>query len=416
MRPRRTGALVPALRIAAAIAVATAVAIAAGCRGEAPKAQRSDSLAALVDSLRPAVERVVGLRFRAPTRSAMRTREEVRAYLVHQLDAELPPAKLRGLQAAYRLFGFVPDSLDLRRLLLDLYTEQVAGYYDPDSTILFGVVGADPLQLRVVVAHEMVHALQDQYLSLDSILHEVDNNDRVSAAQAILEGQATVGSIRVLAGGQDVTARPEFWEMYREQVQQQQSATPVFAQAPLLIREGLIFPYLSGAEFMHWWSTSARADTVPFGSLMPASTEQILHPERYARGDVPVALRLEADSTALYEDVLGELEIGILQAQLAGRDQLGTPPAIGWGGDYFRVYGTPAGPALVWYVVWDNAAAAARFRSATGARLVKPGRAGYRAELDTLTIGGRPALRYVIAPTEWERWPSIPHALAGGDN
>ena len=70
--------------------------------------------------------------------------------------------------------------------------------------MLFGVAGAEREQLRLVLAHEMVHALQGQYLPLDSILDATDNNDRLTAAQAILEGQATLASIEVLAPGQDV--------------------------------------------------------------------------------------------------------------------------------------------------------------------------------------------------------------------
>ncbi len=77
---------------------------------------------------------------------------------------------MRGLETTYRLFGLLPDTLQLRALLLDLYTEQVAGYYDPDSATLFAVADADPAQLRLVLAHEMIHALQGQYLPLDSIL------------------------------------------------------------------------------------------------------------------------------------------------------------------------------------------------------------------------------------------------------
>ena len=113
---------------------------------------------------------------------------------------------MRGLETAYRLFGLLPDTLALRTLLLDLYAEQVAGYYDPDSATLFGVAGADRAQLRLVLAHEMVHALQGQYLPLDSILKSTANNDRLTAAQSILEGQATLASIAVLAPGQDVAA------------------------------------------------------------------------------------------------------------------------------------------------------------------------------------------------------------------
>ena len=101
------------------------------CRG-APPAEHDTSLARLVDSLRPQVEAVTRLHFKETPRSAMKTRNEVRAFLLQKLDEELPPERMRGIEAAYRLFGLIPDSLDLRTMLLDLYTEQVAGYYDPD--------------------------------------------------------------------------------------------------------------------------------------------------------------------------------------------------------------------------------------------------------------------------------------------
>jgi hypothetical protein len=114
----------------------------AACRG-APKQADGSGLARLVDSLRVPVEKAAGMRFKTAPRSAMRTREQVRAYLLAKLDEELTPPRLRGLEAAYRLLGLLPDTLSLRALLLDIYTEQVAGYYDPDSAMLFGVEGAD---------------------------------------------------------------------------------------------------------------------------------------------------------------------------------------------------------------------------------------------------------------------------------
>lgn len=379
-----------------------------GCRGEVRReVPARDRLARMVDSLRPPVERAVGLRFTGPVRSAMRTRDQVRGYLVRKLDEELPPRKLRGIETAYRLLGLIPDSLKLRGLLLDLYAEQVAGYYDPDSATLFGVAGADPAQLRLVLAHEMVHALQGQHLALDSILRASGDNDRLAAAQAILEGQATLASIEVLAPGQAVIRSPEFWQLYRRQVREQQGTMPVFARAPLVVRQALIFPYLEGAEFMRWWGQSPRADTVPYGPRMPTSTEQILHPERYARGDAPIAVALPADSTALHEDVLGENEIRVLLARLAGRDELDDARPLGWGGDRYRIYDAPGGPALVWYVAWDDAAARAGFLRRTRGRLDRTGRPGYRAELGEAEVAGRPGTRFVLAPVGWERWRSL---------
>ncbi|MGH7526685.1 MAG: hypothetical protein ACREMX_08265 [Gemmatimonadales bacterium] len=377
------------------------------CRGEARQAD-SDAFARLVDSLRTPVERATGLTFKTPPRSALRSREQVRAYLVRKLDEELKPVRLRGLETAYRLFGLLPDTVGLRSLLLDLYTEQVAGYYDPDSATLFGVQGTDRDQLRLVLAHEMIHALQGQHLPLDSILRETSNNDRLAAAQAVLEGQATLASLEVLAPGQGITRNPQFWELYREQVRAQQVSMPVFRRAPLVLREALIFPYLQGAEFMHWWESSPRADSFPYGPRMPVSTEQILHPERYARGDLPVALAFAADSGMTYEDVLGENEIRVLIARLAGSSEVQTVVPLGWGGDRFRLYDAAEGSALVWCVVWDDPRSAARFLESWGVGLKRSSKAGYRASLESVQIGERPGTRYVLAPERWPGWSALP--------
>jgi len=378
------------------------------CRGDAPTTSRTDLLQHLVDSLRTPVERAAGLTFKASPRVAIRSRQQVRAYLIRKLDEQLPPAKMHGLETTYRLLGLLPDTLQLRALLVDLYTEQVAGYYDPDSATLFAVADADPVQLRLVLAHEMIHALQGQYIPLDSILHDTSNNDRLTAAQAVLEGQATLASIEVLAPGQNVGTNPEFWELYHEQVRQQQSSMPVFAKAPLVVRESLIFPYLAGAEFLHWWETSPLRDTVPYGPRMPVSTEQILFPDRYLRGDLPVQLALPPSSEVIHEDVLGESEIRVFMARLTGAREVRVGGPIGWGGDRYRVFPTPSGPALVWYVVWDDTRSAERFTWGYGGKLRSTSREGYRTVLESFELGSKPSMRYVLAPISWEGWGDVP--------
>ena len=392
---------------ARALLGATILILIAGCRGTAPAKPGVEAVERLVDSLQAPVQRAAGLDFKQRPRVALRTREQVRAYLIRKLDEQLPPAKLRGLETAYKLFGLLPDTLELRSLLLDLYTEQVAGYYDPDSSTLFAVGDADPSQLRLVLAHEMIHALQGQYIPLDSILYEPSNNDRLTAAQAVLEGQATLASIQVLASGQDVTSSPEFWDLYRQQVRQQQSSMPVFAKAPLIVREALIFPYLAGAEFMQWWRTSQLKDTVPYGPRMPVSTEQILYPDRYLR-DVPVALSFTGPPERIYEDVLGESEIRVLMAHLSGRSEVRAGTPSGWAGDRYRVVATPAGAALIWYLAWDDKRSAERFTWGYGGKLRQTSREGYRTLLESLELEGKPVMRYVLAPIQWEGWGDVP--------
>ncbi|HKV75568.1 MAG TPA: hypothetical protein VJN95_13700 [Gemmatimonadales bacterium] len=384
----------------------------AGCRGRPVDTGAGSDLSRLVDSLRPAVERAAGLRFKRPPRAEIRTREQVRTYVVHQLEEALPGHKVEGLEAAYRLLGLLPDTLELRRLMLDLFTEQIAGYYEPDSTTLFAVAGADPAQLRVVLAHELVHALQHQYTPVDSLMHHPLDNDHNTAAQAILEGQATLVGLQVMVPTQNVTAMPEFWETFREQIRQQQSSMPVFKQAPRIIREGLVFPYLAGADFMRWWAGSEHRDTVPFGRLMPTSTEQVLHPSRYGRGDQPLLIHFKepGDSASNYEDVLGEFEIRVLTAELSGAPEVTTAVPIGWGGDRFRVELNKGGPALTWYTAWDDSASAEQFQQHTANLLARRRRLGYRMEVKRMDLSGHPAVRILLAPSAWSGWSHAPEA------
>jgi hypothetical protein len=86
---------------------------------------------------------------------------------------------------------------------------------------------------------------------------------------------------------------------------------------------------------------------------------------------------------------------------------------VGWGGDRFRVYEAPAGPALVWYVVWDDQRAADRFARTAGPSLGRTKRPGYRAQFDTLTVSGRATVRYVLAPAQWQRWGALPAVRVG---
>jgi hypothetical protein len=385
------------------------MALAVACRGTPPGSAQDRDIARLVDSLRPVVERAAGLRFTGPTRSALRSRDEVHAFLLARLREEFPERRQQGIEAVYRLLGMLPDTLDLKKLLLDLYTEQVVGFYDPQTSTLYGVQGADPAQLRFTLAHELVHALQHQYLPLDSILHLRADADQQAAVQAVLEGQATVASIRAIVPDASVLNQPGFWQLAREQVRQQSSTMKQFAGAPLALREDMVFPYLGGAEFMRWWDSARAGQPLPTLAALPRSTEQILHPDRYASGDQPVPVRFAGDSAGvLFEDTLGELEIQILATVLRGGGEVLTGAPIGWGGDRVRVYRSPGGPALVWYLVWDDATSAARFAGGPGSRLAAVKRAGYRTEVREVPGAARPTVRVVIAPEGWARWAALP--------
>ena len=401
-----------------AVVVGGGAAASVGCEQRARQVQDEAELKQAVQQMIPAVERATRLRFRRHPVILRRTREQVREYVIHKFDDDLPPAELVGAQAAYRLFGLIPDTLDLRRTMVDLLTEQVAGYFDPDSNALYVPTDIDPSQARLVISHELVHALQDQYLNLDSLVELKRQNDRRSAAQAILEGQATLAQILVLMPEQKIESLPNFWDL-RTALGGQQDQMKVFGSAPLWLRESLIFPYLGGAEFVRWFDRE-YVGKQPYGALMPISTEQILHPARYVAGDRPDRIVFEppalprgvrADSVR-YEDELGEFEIRLLLEQHLGDDSAAALLASGWNGDRYRLLGGAGGPpVLVWYTLWDDKASAGRFLKGLRAAWVRRrgnGQSGRRWEITPLLVSGVPVVRLVDAPSGWPGGKRVP--------
>ena len=355
--------------------------LAAGCTANGERAGSDDvdpSLEALVDSLVPGLERLSGLERIEPLQMAMQSRDEARAYIERQMEKEMSPERINALRTSYAALGLMPDTLDLHALLLELYTEQVIGYYDPETNRLYVIEGVDREMLRPVLVHELVHALQDQHVNLDSLIAsdaDVDavvlqSNDRQTAAQAAIEGHATLVMLAFLAeqmSGREIDplALPNPAMQLGSSMQQQNSQFPVFQRAPAIIRETMIFPYVSGAGFVHTVWKSRGEPT--FTDLIPTSTEQVLHPqERYLTTvDEPTTIELDVPAgwAAVYGNVLGEYE-----TRLWLREHLGVTASRasqGWDGDAFHLIATEQGDtAFVWWSVWDDEPAAQRFADA----------------------------------------------------
>ncbi|HEU4643921.1 MAG TPA: hypothetical protein VFS44_15840 [Gemmatimonadaceae bacterium] len=312
----------------------------------------------------PIIERGTGLKFKHPPVLETRTKAQVRQFLEERFRQELPDSEIQGEQLLYRRLGLIPDTLDLRKFMLDLLTEQVAGFYDPKTKKLYVVEGAPPEQVNMIVTHELVHALQDQYMNLDSVQDVKGANDRSMAAQAVIEGQATLVPIQALLG--PGAGMPAGWDRVREMIRENQTQMPVLASAPFVLQETLIFPYLTGAEFMRRFEAERKGET-PFGPNMPTSTEQVLHPDRYfaAHRDLPTRVDLPrpAAGSVLYADDLGEFETRLFLFQHLHDQPAALRGAAGWDGDRYEVVRTPRGDGIAWLTVWDSPVDAAEFSS-----------------------------------------------------
>jgi len=387
--------------------------VGSGRQSAAPAAD--SAIRALADRLLPEVETLSALPAREPLAVAVRTREELEGFLSRQLAEQLPPEKLDGLQRAYGRLGLLPPDLQLDDLLRSLLLEQVVGYYDAARDTLYVMESVDPELVEPVLAHEMVHALQDQYLDLDSLMKANEGfNDRATAAQSALEGHATIAMLewqlaRLTGGSIGLEALPSLSSMPEDALMEAAGMEmPELAAAPRLIRESLVFPYLGGLEFVRArWRAEGGNRFAPLGDEMPVSSEQVLHPDR-AFGpirDEPVGLAF-ADPvpegwTEVHSDGLGELETRIWLRELLEDQVRAESGAEGWDGDLYRLMSGPEGEVLSWVTAWDSPEDAGEFSEAAREIARKRYAGDPSRSIDVLdrTVSGVPLVILIDRPT-----------------
>ena len=367
----------------------------------------------------PQIEEATGLKFKTPPKMETRSRAEVRDFLLTKFNESTPAEQLRGEEIAYKLFGLLPDTMDLRRFLLELLTEQIVGYYDPATKVLYVVEGAADDITGITITHELVHALQDQYVNLDSIQKLKGNSDRAAAVQAVLEGHATYKQMEIMLGSSNLATRLEGgWDRVRESIRESNSAMPIFSSAPMAIQETLLFPYLSGAEYVRRFERHRPKSSI-FDTL-PGSTEQILSEEAFfgATRDTPTTITLpppRSGAEAVHEESMGEFgtRLFLYQHTKSLPDAVGA--SHGWDGDRYRVIRVGEESGVVWVSAWDTATDAAQFVDAVGQAIGRRYRTGapsvtrrgvrtYTGRdrtvvITPLEVGGRNLVTYVDVPT-----------------
>lgn len=388
------------------------------CR-ERKEAEGAGPHARVVAESVPKIEKATGLTFKRPPVLEVRTREQVRQFLVKRFEEQSPASELAAEEQVFKTLGLIPQNLDYRQFLLDLLNEQIVGYYDPRTDVLYVVEGLPRETTSIAISHELIHALQDQYVNLDSIQNITGNVDRQLAVQAVLEGQATYEQMSAMAGG-DISLRiPGGWDQIRQTIREAQGEMPLFANAPLVIQESLLFPYLSGADFVRRFKAQ-RGRVNPLNDL-PVSTEQVLHTGAFfsERRDVPSSITLPAPSAGqkVYENGIGEFGTRIFLFQHTNEQNIALQAAMGWDGDRYVLVRTPAGNGIAWVSVWDSDLDAAEYANAMGETVMQryggvPAAAsgapagsarrytgrGRSVEIRTRQVGGRTAVMYVDVP------------------
>lgn len=380
-----------------------------------PAEPEAGSFRAAKDAALEKVARIRGLPSRHPVPASTLDRDRLHERLLVLFEEEYPMEEARADSAAGALLGFFDGEIDLRAVLLGTLGEEVAGYYDPQTKrlylieakpapkrwwqkILGGGSGAGSAEFEAALAHELAHALADQHFDLFSLGRSVESDDDAAlAAEALVEGDATL--VMLLATSDPATREALLARSSGAVDRYLREFAPVLAallsgrsyrDAPLLVRESLLFPYLGGLSLSlrlakgGRWDLADRAFREP-----PASTEQVLHPEKYpllgdSGGDPPLALELppggpfeESEGPGegspawrlVKENCLGEFQTEVLLRPRLGRSR-SAPAAAGWDGDLYRLYGregVPGTACLVWVSTWDGPEDAAEFAAAAEA-------------------------------------------------
>lgn len=322
-------------------------------------------------------------------------RDQMKAMLLKEFEEDMTPAELHANEAAMKAFGLVPASIDLKSLLIQVYSEEIAAFYDPKTKTMHLIeepeakkkaqpsllerllgkkAGFDKDENKTVIAHELTHALSDQHYDLDALHKEAKHDDdRSLAVSALIEGEATLAMFGAQMDdwdGSKVTKLPA-GDLDRGMSLMAPFMTMLgsgksLRDAPTIISQSMIFPYLRGMIFCTklandgGWKAVDEAYRNP-----PVSTEQILHPEKYRqKPDLPMIVDLGELKPGgawkeLGRNVLGEFQIAIM----LGRQ--GSKAAAGWDGDRYAVYETPDKKlALVWLSTWDSEDEAREFAQA----------------------------------------------------
>lgn len=341
--------------------------------GQAQETPQAASLLEAADEVLQEIVELRGLELKFPVPKGVKSRDEIRDYVVGQLAEDYPPERLEKDRKAFVLLGLLEPGLDLQQAILDLLTDQIAGFYDTDTQTFYIADWIPDSMQRPVMAHELMHALQDQHFDLDALIEAAEENeDRLLALESLVEGEGVgvMFDYMLQPMGTQFQFLPGLAKMIEENAGVAESASSVFARSPAYLRSLLTFPYSYGAGFLqyfrkrHGWEAMADLYASP-----PLSSEQILHPEKYfeERDDpTPVSVQDPPNSIPgrwprIHQGVLGEFSL--LQALLPFTEEKKARKASeGWDGDRFELFEGPQGKlALVLRTVWDSPEDAGEF-------------------------------------------------------
>jgi hypothetical protein len=351
-----TQKLVTALERANAAETGRASSSGEGAPDEHAEAQEVQAMLARVASARQ-------LPIKRPVASRVLDRDAVLARVREHVERDVPLDVVAKQGDALVALELVPPDYDFVAGTFRLLGGRIAGFYEPDDRTMYLVDDLERASADETLAHELVHALQDQSFSLAPMLKFTPGDgDRISAAHALVEGDAMSAMFDVELGS---SFRVSI-DRLRTLMSASNALSSVAASTPHVLQAALAAPYTDGfalVQQLRLRGGYAEVDRV-FRDL-PATTEQLLHLDKLDAREpamkvaVPSVAPLGAGFTAVLDDVMGEQGLRLALEEWVSRP-VAEIAAAGWGGDRYVVAerksadGARRAIAMAWHLRMDT--------------------------------------------------------------
>ncbi|NUQ78731.1 MAG: hypothetical protein HUU21_34835 [Polyangiaceae bacterium] len=319
------------------------------------------AIIAQVKSMLVRVARVRGLPILREVPIRILDRPAMLVRIREQVAKDLPPELLANQGEALSAFGIVPPDYDFAAGMFRLIEGQIAGFYVPDDGTMYLADDLDEAEAEETLAHELVHALQDQSYGLGQMIKVAEGDgDRVTAAHALAEGDAMSAMLDVSVGSAFAVSEAAL----RRLLALSTLMSPVGATTPRFLTSSLTAPYADGFAFVQalrerddW-----RAVDAAYRAL-PVTTEQLLHLDKLDAREPGILVAvaplgvLGEGYRAVWNDVMGEQGLRLVLEEWSHRT-VAKEAAAGWGGDRMMVArreGDRRGFAAAWRLVFDTA-------------------------------------------------------------
>ncbi len=254
---------------------------------------------------------------------------------------EIPTEAIRSEGLSLQLLGLIPTDFDYLGSTFALLEAQLAGYYEPANGTMYLAADLEGDMAEATLAHELVHALQDQKWGLgEQTKYKPGESDESSAVHALAEGDATSAMTDLIVGkslkGRSALDVPD--EILTDGMLESIGQGPA-AQTPHIMQTSLVSPYIEGTRFVHALRRQGGWDAVNAAwDHPPQTTEQLLHADKFLTHEPPLTVpdptyaALGAGFKTLDVDTFGELGLRLAFGEWAGREAA-MAAAAGWGGD-----------------------------------------------------------------------------------